>query len=92
MALHEQCVGKTNEWYTPPHVFNALGCSFDIDVSSPGKDVTPHVLRHSRATHLMMAGISIWEAAKSLGMTAEMVERVYGHHHPDWQKDASQVR
>lgn len=35
MATHEQCVGKTDEWYTPPHVFEALGCSFDIDVASP---------------------------------------------------------
>lgn len=41
MALHEQCVGATDEWYTPPHVFNAMGGSFDLDVSSPGKAVTP---------------------------------------------------
>jgi hypothetical protein len=33
MALHEQCVGATDEWYTPPHVFRALGCSFDLDVA-----------------------------------------------------------
>ncbi len=43
MALHEQCVGATDEWYTPPHVFNALGCSFDMDVASPGKNVTPWI-------------------------------------------------
>lgn len=43
MALHEQCVGATDEWYTPPHVFNALGCSFDMDVASPGKSVTPWI-------------------------------------------------
>lgn len=36
MALHEQCVGATDEWYTPPHVFTALGCSFDLDVAHPG--------------------------------------------------------
>jgi len=57
-----------------------------------GKDVTPHVLRHSRVTHLLKNGISIWDTAKSVGMTAEMVERVYGHHHPEWQKNSSQVR
>lgn len=57
-----------------------------------GKDVTPHVLRHSRVTHLLKNGISIWDTAKAVGMTAEMVERVYGHHHPDWQKGSSQVR
>lgn len=43
MALHEQCVGKTDEWYTPPHVFKALGCAFDMDVASPGQDVTPWI-------------------------------------------------
>jgi hypothetical protein len=43
MALHEQCVGATDEWYTPPHVFKALGCAFAMDVASPGKDVTPWI-------------------------------------------------
>lgn len=43
MALHEQCVGKSDEWYTPPRVFGALGCSFDADVASPGKDTTPWI-------------------------------------------------
>lgn len=27
--------GETNEWYTPPEIFNALGCSYDIDVAAP---------------------------------------------------------
>jgi len=35
MALHEQSVGKTDEWYTPKYVFDALGCEFDTDVASP---------------------------------------------------------
>lgn len=39
MALHEQCVGKTDEWYTPPHVFEALGCEFQMDVASPRVDL-----------------------------------------------------
>lgn len=43
MALHEQCVGKTDEWYTPPHVFRALDCHFDLDVASPGCAVTPWI-------------------------------------------------
>lgn len=43
MALHEQCVGATNEWYTPPHVFEALGCTFDMDVASPGRAITPWI-------------------------------------------------
>jgi hypothetical protein len=43
VALHEQCVGATDEWYTPPEVFAALACSFDLDVSSPGQSVTPWI-------------------------------------------------
>jgi hypothetical protein len=43
MALHEQCVGATDEWYTPPHVFDALGCKFDMDVASPGRSVAPWI-------------------------------------------------
>ena len=43
MALHEQCVGATDEWYTPAYIFQALGCVFDMDVASPGKKVTPWI-------------------------------------------------
>lgn len=43
MGTHEQCLGATDEWYTPPEVFALLGCTFDVDVSSPGKSVTPWV-------------------------------------------------
>jgi DNA N-6-adenine-methyltransferase (Dam) len=43
MALHEQSVGATDEWYTPGHVFDALGCKFDLDVASPGAEVTPWI-------------------------------------------------
>jgi DNA N-6-adenine-methyltransferase (Dam) len=43
MALHEQSVGATDEWFTPPHVFAALGCEFDLDVASPGQELTPWI-------------------------------------------------
>jgi integrase len=51
-------------------------------------DVTPHTLRHTAATWLMQGGADIWQAAKFLGMTAEQIERTYGHHHPDHLKGA----
>lgn len=44
----------------------------------------PHVLRHSRATHMLQDGATTWEVAKLLGDTVETVERVYGHHCPDY--------
>lgn len=43
MALHEQSVGATDEWYTPPEIFDALGVEFDLDVASPGHAVTPWI-------------------------------------------------
>lgn len=43
MAIHEQSIGKTDEWYTPPHVFDALGCEFSVDVASPGAAITPWI-------------------------------------------------
>lgn len=53
--------------------------------------VTPHVLRHTRATWLMQAGIPVWEAAGHLGMTAAVLEAVYGHHSPNYQREAAEV-
>lgn len=40
MALHEQSLGATDEWYTAPYVFEKLGCEFDTDVASPGQHIT----------------------------------------------------
>jgi hypothetical protein len=34
---------KSEEWYTPPEIFEALGCRFDLDVASPGADVVPWI-------------------------------------------------
>ncbi|MFC4172679.1 site-specific integrase [Microvirga sp. GCM10011540] len=54
-----------------------------------GPDVTPHVLRHTCATWLMQMGVDLWEAAGFLGMTVQTLERVYGHHRPDYQSAAA---
>lgn len=39
---HWEAPGQSDEWYTPKHVFDALGCSFDVDVAAP-HDGAPHV-------------------------------------------------
>jgi hypothetical protein len=36
MAEHEPCIGVSDEWYTPPFIFDALGLTFDLDPCSPG--------------------------------------------------------
>jgi hypothetical protein len=50
MALHEQSVGATDEWYTPPEVFEAMGVAFDLDVASPGHNVVPWIPAVERFT------------------------------------------
>jgi hypothetical protein len=35
--------GASDEWYTPPHVFRALGETFDLDVAHPAPPVETHV-------------------------------------------------
>ncbi|MBI5119817.1 MAG: site-specific integrase [Rhodospirillales bacterium] len=47
------------------------------------RDVTPHTLRHTAVTWLVQGGVSLWEVAQWVGMSVEMIERVYGHHAPD---------
>jgi integrase len=56
-----------------------------------GKDVTPHVLRHSRASWILQRGVDPWQAAGHLGMSVGTLTRTYGHHSPAWQKDAAEV-
>jgi integrase len=51
--------------------------------------VTPHVLRHTAVTWMLQAGVDPWHAAGLVGMTVEMVQQVYGHHHPDYLKAAA---
>ncbi len=52
----------------------------------------PHILRHSRATHLLQAGASIYDVARLLGDTVATVERVYGHHAPEFMADIGKRR
>jgi integrase len=48
-----------------------------------GADVTPHTWRHTAATWLMQRNADLWEASEFLGMTPEVLLRVYGHHRTD---------
>jgi hypothetical protein len=36
MAEHEPQIGATDDWYTPPEIFDALAVRFDLDPCSPG--------------------------------------------------------
>ena len=36
MAEHENCIGASNDWFTPPEIFKSLSLRFDLDPCSPG--------------------------------------------------------
>jgi integrase len=50
------------------------------------EDVSPHVLRHTAITWAMQGGADPYDASDFFGVTRELIERTYGHHHPDHQR------
>lgn len=45
--------------------------------------ISPHVLRHTAATHMARRGVPLWKIAQVLGNTLAMVEKVYAKWTPD---------
>jgi integrase len=58
-------------------------------LSAGAANVTPHTLRHTAATWLMQRGIDPWKAAGFLGMSVEVLLDTYGHHHPEFLREAA---
>lgn len=59
MTHYELAVGSSNDWVTPVEVFVALGCTFDMDVASPGRRKVPWI---PATKHLMRRGLETrWE-------------------------------
>ena len=54
----------------------------------PAGRLTPHVLRHTRATHLLQKGVDPYAVAALLGDNLSTVLRVYGHHCPGYLEEA----
>lgn len=78
-----QCVASyVVEWEGKPVASVKVAFARAVDRAKLEGRVTPHTLRHSRATHLKQAGISSFEVGGALGMSEAMVEKVYGHHDP----------
>ena len=50
MAEHENCIGETSEWYTPPEIFAALRLTFDLDPAHPGLG-QPHCCVQARRVY-----------------------------------------
>ena len=58
-------------------------------LSAGDAHVTPHTLRHTAATWLMQRGLDPWKAAGFLGMSVEVLLDTYGHHHPEFLREAA---
>lgn len=54
-----------------------------------GKDVLPHVLRHTAATHLRVMGVSVMAMADLLGMNAQTAITHYAHWTLQGQQEAA---
>jgi integrase len=77
------------EWNGKPVRSVRKGFAAAVKAAGIQNHVTPHVLRHTAATWAMQNGADLWETAGFLGMTVEMLEDRYGHHHPDFQREAA---
>jgi integrase len=75
------------EWQGTPVKSVKTGFRHAVKLAGLWGKVTPHTLRHTAAAWLMQRGVPIWY----LGMSAEMIERTYGHHHPDYMRAAAQA-
>lgn len=63
MSAHEPNSGEglTNEWYTPPRLFEALGLRFDLDPASPLEGPVPWVPADRFINPVENGLLSIWE-------------------------------
>lgn len=67
--------------------------AFDNAVERAGlAGVTPHVLRHTKATWMAQDGVSMFDIAGVLGDTIATVTKTYAHHSPDYLRGAINSR
>ncbi|WP_024351062.1 tyrosine-type recombinase/integrase [Aurantimonas coralicida] len=62
-----------------------------IAVFGPDHPFVRHTFRHTAATWLMWTGGDIGEIAHFLSMSRETLIKVYGHHHPDANKEVGEM-
>ncbi len=52
---------------------------------------TRHDLRHTAITWAMQKGMDRWTASGFFGITMDMLESTYGHHHPEYLRSAAEI-
>jgi integrase len=58
-------------------------------LSAKEGNISPHTLRHTAATWLMQRRADPWQASGFLGMSVKVLLDTYGHHHPDYMREAA---
>ena len=77
------------EWHGRPLKSVKTAFKTALRLAQVSGRISPHTLRHTAATWLMQNGVDKCEAAGFLGMSVEMLDRVYGHHHPEHLRGAA---
>jgi integrase len=82
-------IGDKDDAYLLDHG-GEIRTAFENAVERAGlsRDVTPHTLRHTKATWMAQAGVSLFDIAGVLGDSVETVTKTYAHHHPDFLRSA----
>jgi integrase len=78
--------------YNGAHIKRDLHTAWDHAKKRAGLPwLHPHVLRHTRATWMVQRGVAPWQAAGYLGMTVRVLEATYGHHSPEYMREAADI-
>lgn len=75
------------EWQRKPVLRISKGFT-SIVKAAKLRGVSPHVLRHTAITWQAQLGVDPHQICGYFGITSQMFDRVYGHHHPDHQAGA----
>jgi integrase len=90
-AVLERAFTERESAFVLDHAGNARK-AFETVVAKAGlADVTPHVMRHTAATHMLRRRVPLWQVAGILGDTEATVQRTYGHHVPEALREAVEV-
>lgn len=70
------------------HAIGSIDKAFTANVAAAGlgSDVTPHITKHTGITWLAIEGVDPYEICRFAGITMEVFEEVYAHHHPDFMR------
>ena len=58
------------------------------ELAGLGKEVTPHVLKHTCISWMLQRGVPTWQVARFVGTSEKVIEKTYGHHSPSHLNEA----